>query len=207
MRRLELPRLTQSEITALSGAMLGKEGRNPRFLHMLEQATEGNMSFIIDVIRTLASEYNTLTNITHVTIPDVLISRSMIEVAHRRLRHVAAEYQPMLRVAAVLRRTVDLELLRVIDDTVDTLEWVQACVNAAILELHKGQWRFTHDKLRDAILSQLPLDEQRQLHLLAARAIETLYPNDPAYYDDLYHHYRELGDVQKQALYRKKQPV
>ncbi len=204
MQQMALPRLTHEEITALSGAMLGTEGSNPRFLHMLEQATEGNTSFIIDVIRTLASNYNSLSNVTDITIPDVLISRSMIEVAHRRLRHVPQEYQPMLRVATVLRRTLDLDLLHVMDDSTDILEWVQACVNAAILELHNGQWRFTHDKLRHTILAQLAPEEQSRLHTLAALAIETLYPDNPTYYEDLYHHWRETGDLVKQAYYRGK---
>ena len=202
MREIRLQRLSQEEIITLAGAMLGRDGRDPRFLKMLQETTEGNLTFIIDVIRSLSRTLNLMGEVADVTLPDVLVAQSMIEVVTRRL--LPLDHHPLLRLAAVLGRTVDLDVMQALDEFADLYEWLQACVNAGILEFHEGQWRFAHDKLRDAILSQLPPEERAKLHGMVAVALETVYPDDPHYDEALFAHWREAGDAKRQAHYRRR---
>jgi predicted Ser/Thr protein kinase len=201
MNRMALKRLSDIEVFELSAAMLGQSGREPRFLDMLKRETEGNLFFIIEVIRTLATKLERLGNITNVTLPEHIIAEGMVEVARRRLRKVPSHFQPILRLAAVIGRTIDFNIIHKIDDEMDDLEWLQACVNASIFELYEGQWRFTHDRLREAILSNLPLKQREKLHRLVAVAIEELYPNDPGYYAVLLDHWRLANNREKQIEY------
>jgi len=128
----------------------------------------------------------------------------MIEVVTRRLRLLPLDHHPLLRLAAVLGRTVNLDVMQALDEFADLYEWLQACVNAGILEFHQGQWRFAHDKLRDAILAQLPPEERAKLHYMVAVALEKIYPNDAHYDEALFTHWREVGNSERQAYYRRR---
>ena len=47
-----------------------------------------------------------------------------------------------------------------------------------MLEIADGKWRFSHDKLRESLLSTLPTDDIPRLNREVAEAIELVYPHD-----------------------------
>ncbi|MBZ0305807.1 MAG: tetratricopeptide repeat protein, partial [Anaerolineae bacterium] len=56
--------------------------------------------------------------------------------------------------------------------------WLQACAEAAVLEATGESWRFSHDKLREAVRDNLSPEETIRLNRRVAEAIETLYEDD-----------------------------
>ena len=52
------------------------------------------------------------------------------------------------------------------------------CANAAVLESQGADWRFSHDKLREAILKRIPDDERAPLHRQVAESLEAVYTNE-----------------------------
>jgi tetratricopeptide (TPR) repeat protein len=98
-------------------------------------------------------------------------------------------------------RQLDLELLRVIalDVALDT--WLTVCANAAVLELQDGEWRFSHDKIRDALSAEIPEDRRPSLHSRIAEAIETIHPDSPDQAAALAHHWHLAGDQTKEGRY------
>ncbi|NDJ34995.1 MAG: DUF2950 family protein, partial [Chloroflexi bacterium] len=57
----------------------------------------------------------------------------------------------------------------------DFEDWLLHAGNAAVLEAQGFRWRFTHDRLRKALVDAIPEDERRQLNRLLAGAVEAIY--------------------------------
>jgi hypothetical protein len=51
-------------------------------------------------------------------------------------------------------------------------DWLLVCADAAILEVHEGDWRFTHDKLREQLLADLNTDQMRLIRRQIKKASE-----------------------------------
>src|SRR6185295_1308069 len=70
MKALRLERLDVASIEALSYSMLGDVGREPHVVELLQRETEGNVFFLVEVVRTLAEETGRLEDIGRATLPD-----------------------------------------------------------------------------------------------------------------------------------------
>jgi predicted ATPase len=53
---IELERLSKREIAALSQSMIGEGGQQPQVVELLQRETEGNVFFIVEVMRALAED-------------------------------------------------------------------------------------------------------------------------------------------------------
>lgn len=196
---ISLQRLSGTEIEALSAAMLGERQVPPGLATFLERETEGNVYFVVEVMRTLAQSAGGLGSLNQVTLPTRIFADGMRTVLGQRMARLALDDQPMLRLAAVMGRVLDLKLLKAINRYVNYDRWLLRCQEAALLEVHEGHWRFSHDKVRDAILETLPEDERIRLNHLAAEAIEEVYAQDPSYARLLAEHWREAGNPEREA--------
>jgi tetratricopeptide (TPR) repeat protein len=189
MQQLKLPRLSASSITALSESMLGTVGRQPELIQLLEQETEGNTFFIVEVVRVLAEEAGQLDQIGKMSLPRTVFAGGMKAVVERRLARVPATAYPLLQVAAIAGRQIDIRLLGGLDPGMNIAVWLDNCAAVRVLEVHEGRWRFAHDKLREGLLLNLQADERRHLHRQVAEAIEQVYAADlsPLYPRLAYH--------------------
>lgn len=190
MHLLKLPRLTPQETVALSTAMLGEAGQRAALLHLLQQQTEGNTFFIVEVLRALAEEVGRLSDIGQRTLPTNIIAQGMQALLQRRLARVPTWAQSLLKVAAVRGRQIDRQVLQQLDPTIDLEQWLQAGAEAAVLEVQDEQWRFAHDKLRAEVIAQIDATEKRQLYRRLAEAVETLYPQDRSHAEILLGYWR-----------------
>src|SRR5207249_3229670 len=119
----------------------------------------------------------------------------------RRLNRVPASAQALLQAAAVAGRQIDPVMLQVIAPATSIESWLAACSDASVLQFQDNQWRYSHDKLREGVLDELDEDHRRELHTQVARAIEQCYLDDLAHAPALAGHWREAGDVLKEAHY------
>ncbi|MBN8231526.1 protein kinase [Corallococcus macrosporus] len=198
---LTLPRLSSAEIAQLSESMMGSPGRAPRVLSLLERETEGNPFFLIEVIRSLAEECGRLDYIGHVPLPAAAFVGGMRSIVERRLGMVPPRARGPLRLAAILGRDIHEELLREAWPALDVAGWLVECADAAVLEVMGNRWRFVHDKLREGLLDSLPPEDAGALHREAARAIESVHPDEAGWMAALAHHWGEAGDVAREARY------
>ncbi len=207
MRLIKLDRLPPREIAQLSASMLGDVGREAHLVNMLERETEGNVFFLIEVVRVLAEEAGRLADIGLKTLPARVFAGGIQQIVQRRLGQVPDWAQPLLKLAAIAGRQIDLRVLNaLLSDAVsrrayDLDEWLIVCADAAVLEALEGQWRFVHDKLREAMLSEMPPPEQRALHRVVALAVEAAYPNDTSQYNRLAQHWSAAGDADNERYY------
>lgn len=201
MPLLKLGRLPQDSIAELSEAMLGVSGKLPEVVHLLHRETEGNVFFLIEVVRALAEEAGQLDQIGRMTLPERVFAGGMKTVIQRRLNRIDPSGQTLLRLAAAMGRQLDLRLLQRMEPRIDYENWLSDCANAAVLEVDDGQWRFAHDKLRVGVLDDLPPEDRRQLHRRVAEAIETHYGENPAQISALAHHWKNAEDGAKEEYY------
>jgi tetratricopeptide (TPR) repeat protein len=201
---LTLKRLAPDAIAQLSEAMLGEAGTEPKLLDLLQRETEGNVFFLVEVVRVLAEEAGNIAGIKTMQLPDQVFAGGVQEVIQRRLSRIPEAIYDVLKLAAVIGRQIDLQVLAhaLRQNLPRRLENIlSVCSSAAVLEVMDDRWRFTHDKIREYILAQLRAEERPPLHRQVAEAIEVTYPNDDAYAGILVEHWHQAGDFQKEAQY------
>lgn len=201
MQPLKLARLTAQETAALSTAMLGENGRQAALLHLLQQQTEGNTFFIVEVLRTLAEEAGRLSAIGQRALPTSVMAQGMQALLQRRLARLPAWAQPLLKVAAMAGRELDRRLLHQLAPALDLEQWLQTAAAAAVVEVQDEQWRFVHDKLREEVIAQLEPTAKRQLYRAIAEGVEAIYPQDHSRDEILLGYWRAAQEPAKALPY------
>ncbi|MBL8164676.1 MAG: protein kinase [Anaerolineae bacterium] len=190
--KLKLERLSEDNIRALSESMLGEAGRQAEVVDLLQRETEGNVFFLVEVVRALAEEAGQLELVGSVSLPERVFAGGMERILSRRLDQLPAAMLPPLQVAAIIGRQIDLRLLRHLEPQFDIDNWLATCSDAALLEVQDEDWRFSHDKLRETLLKNVPVDAHQDLHRRVAEAYESVYQADLApYLAVLVYHWRE----------------
>lgn len=179
---LKLSRLDTASTAALCKSMLGESGHSQELIEFLHRESEGNPFFIVEIMRALADEAGELNAVSQQRLPENMLTGGVRAVLTRRIAHVPRWAQPLLDLAAVAGRQLDLAMLGQSDSAAALTEqslgtWLMHCASMSLLELRDQRWRFTHDKLRECILGRLHEDGRlARLHQEAASAIERTYP-------------------------------
>ncbi|GIL14641.1 MAG: hypothetical protein BroJett038_33610 [Chloroflexota bacterium] len=208
MQILRLQRLSDEAILELSESMLGEVGKLPHVVDLLRRETEGNTFFIVEVVRALAEEAGRLSEVGRRTLPERLMVGGIQQIVRRRLGRVPEAQRAWLKRAAVLGRELDRKvLLRLMEtpeapDAASRLEaWLNICADAAVLEVEEDRWRFSHDKLREAMLADLTAEERQTLNRQVAEAIEAVYPDDSSRAAVLMEYWAAAGNLLKEGHY------
>jgi serine/threonine protein kinase/tetratricopeptide (TPR) repeat protein len=205
---MTLHRLADEVIADLSVSILGESGRNPTLLNLLERESEGNIFFIVEILRALAEEAGQLSAVPTMLLPDRVFTDGIQSLAERRLARIPEGYQQLLELAAVSGRYLDTNVLLGLQKrgngaelSVDQHNWLSTCAAAAILEVREDQWRFTHDKIREGIIEKLDELSLRTHHLHIAEAIEATYPNHTEFAAALAYHFGAAERLDKEFEY------
>lgn len=201
---LKLNRFTPDDLGMLAEAILGKAGREKTFVNYLHHETDGNVFFAVEVLRAMAEAVGELDKVDSMV--DSLQGPSIFaggvrRIIKRRVELVPDETRPLLNVAAVAGRELDLDLLRGIVPDIPLQDWLDLCANVAVLEQLTNRWRFSHNKMREYLFDEIPGDERATIHRQVAEQIEKLYPNDPERVRVLAYHWAGAGDSDKEQHY------
>lgn len=200
---LELQRLKEGEIAELSVSMLGKVGADGEIISFLQRETSGNIFFAVEVLRMWAHEAGDLRKIAEMPIPQNILAGGILAVLRKRIDRLSEEQQHILIQAAVFGRDINRELIQSVYEDVDIDGWLLQANDIAIIEVFDENWRFVHDKLREYLLHELKQDKKvwQEKHLLAAKTVESIYPDNLAYVPALAHYYSEAGVLDKAVPY------
>lgn len=200
---LKLKRFEIEEMLALSVSILGPVGRDTRLLALLERETGGNPFLIVEIIRALANQAGTLRGVHEIEIPDTLRTSTAQALIKRRLDHIPHIHRPLLAMAALAGREIDLSVLRVIVPDTDLNMWLTDNLNGAVLVKIDNGWYFAHDQLRQGILEHYITDShtRRTMHLQIANAIEIVYGDIRNKSPQLAYHFGEGHDYLKERHY------
>ena len=195
---IKLGRLAETSLAALVESMLGSVGTQQDIISFLQRETEGNVFFLVEMLRTLAENAGSLAQIDYRVLPTSIFTGGIQKIVERRLTQVTDPDRALLNLAAVLGRSVDLPVMRAVAPERDVERWALHCAEVSILEIKDDQWRFAHDKLREGILKQLDADAQRTLHRLAAETLTSLYGDDASRAGQLAYHWAGADDLDKE---------
>lgn len=202
MPLLKLPRLSDAGIAALSALMLGPTGYHEPIFELLKRESEGNVFFLVEIVRALAEDAGQLDRVGVLTLPDQISTGGVRRVIQRRLSRVPAEARPLLELAAIAGRELDLPLLRRVTMTADLESTLRQCANVAVLEVLDYRWRFAHDKLRETLIAELAAEHQQALHRQLADAITQVYTDNlTPYYAALVYHYGQAQCPEQECYY------
>jgi class 3 adenylate cyclase/tetratricopeptide (TPR) repeat protein len=114
----------------------------------------------------------------------IVLPESVREVIERRVERLGKETLELLRLAAVIGRVFDVELLESmleIDES-QLLDQLEAAVAASLLaesDERVGQFRFAHALINQTLYEGLGATRRARMHQRIAQALEDLYGEDP----------------------------
>ncbi|MGB1288770.1 MAG: tetratricopeptide repeat protein, partial [Aggregatilineales bacterium] len=201
MSIMKLRRLSPAAIADLSAAMLGDAGRSEEVLDLLQRETDGNVYFMIEVIRALAEGVGNLADIGRMTLPQRVFAQGMKSIIERRLSRINADGITLLQYAATMGTQLNIALLQQILPHLDIQRLLMHCADASVLEVQEETWFFAHNRLREGVLEDVSATARYQLHMDVAAAIEAYYGESPAYLHTLAYHYHEAEDEAKEEYF------
>ena len=190
-KTLKLDRLTRGEVEELASAIVGARGHDEALVSFLFQQTEGNCFFLVEVVRALAERVGELGRVGEGAMPAAITTAGVADVLQRRFSRVPKLAWPILELASILGRQLEPDLLARAFPGVQLERVLSRC--SAVVEPFDGQWRFSHDKLREAVCDGLAQERVRELHAEAARVLEGR-PDVRSEAARLAYHYGQAGD-------------
>lgn len=194
---MPLERFSYEAIQELTQEIIGSVGKDERIVTYLKQQTEGNAFFMIEIIRELAERAGSLASIATITLPEYVMTGGIHEIVQRRLSQVSPLDRAHLRIAAIAGRELDLNLIEALNPTLNLEHWLDHCYHQAILDFDGESWRFTHDKIRESLLSFLSPRERQNHHRQIAQALEVVYGNSNLYMAKMAFHWHAAGNDEK----------
>ena len=178
--------------------------------------TEGNPFFIGEVLRhfvendALRREGGRWLFAPHADTVDV--PETVRGVLDRRISRLPPDAMRLLRLAAVIGRDFDLDLLARVADVPDedALDQLEQALAARVVTEDPGQfgrYSFTHALIRQALYSDISATRRAMQHRQVARALEELAGDDDQHLMAIAHHFlvgAPAGDVDKAVLYARR---
>lgn len=191
-----------TDVHAMLAALAHQDPPAAVVRRFLEQ-TGGNPFFIAELFRHLSEEgrlfdgrgrWRRELDFDTAAVPDSI--RVLLE---RRVQHLSADTQRILRAAAVIGRDFELDLLEAVAD-VDSEALISALDEAERARLVKGPsgrldvtWRFAHQLICQTLESGIPTLRRQRLHLRVADVMERLVSPSRVYTSDIAHHLYSAG--------------
>ena len=191
VQRIALHGLGSDEVAQIMTSAAGHELDEDILQLAQEIATEtdGNPFFVGEILRGLwesgALIFDEESGRWSVDRSDAIaLPESVREVIERRVERLGGETLELLRLAAVIGRVFDVELLESmleIDES-QLLDQLEAAVAASLLaesDERVGQFRFAHALISQTLYEGLGATRRARMHQRVAQALEDLYGEDP----------------------------
>ncbi|HKN11558.1 MAG TPA: AAA family ATPase [Candidatus Binatus sp.] len=203
LKRISLRGLPLDAVAEMIRALSGKQPPPP-VVSLIYSGTEGNPFFVEELFRHLvergrlldaAGEFRRDLNLAEFDLP-----QSLRLVIGRRLARLSEDARKILGPAAVIRRSFTFELLEASTniDADSLLDYVEEAEKAGLIYSTLGypeaSFQFSHELIRQAVLSDLSAPRRQRLHLNVVNGIERVHANaleDQA--GDLAHHLWQAG--------------
>jgi tetratricopeptide (TPR) repeat protein len=192
--------------TAVAEMLRVLSGREPpeEVVSLIYSETEGNPFFIEELFQHLVEQGKLLDSSGEfrrdLKLGDSGVPQSLRLVIGRRLARLTDDAQKILGTAAVIGRSFTFELLEgsIQADTDSLLDCVEEAERAGLVastvQYPEAQFRFSHELIRQAVISGLSGARRQRLHLDVADAMERLYVNAlEENADDIAYHLCQAG--------------
>jgi class 3 adenylate cyclase len=175
----------------------------PGLAEAVHAQTDGNPFFVGEVVRLLASEGR----LSDPSSWRGQIPQGVREVVGRRLDRLSKQANEGLKVAAVIGREFDGEVLAKVKDVPAEKMMPgarQAIAERLVTDRGGGRFSFAHALVRDTLYDEISPAQRAQLHERTALVLEELHGEDPSRLGELAHHFLSAaprGDPDKAIGY------
>jgi predicted ATPase len=192
--RIKLTRLDRQASARLVAALLGQEdlaqtdgppGAGQDFIESIYRETEGNPFFIEEVCKALVESGDLYLEHGRWHYPPVdalLVPQSVRVAIQARVAKLPPDQQEVLRLAAIVGREFDFDLLAAASETAEDelIAGLEAAERAQLIEetgsQHGGMFRFVHALIPTTLAESLSGLRRRKLHRQVGEALERLRP-------------------------------
>jgi class 3 adenylate cyclase len=192
VQRIALHGLGADEVAEIMTAVAGHEleADGVELAGRIAAETDGNPFFVAEILRGLSESgalvFDEATARWSIDASaGIALPESVREVVERRVERLGQESLEALRLAAVIGREFDLELLSAVVETdeVRLLDELEAAVAASVLAESAdrvGRFRFAHALVNQTLYDGLGATRRARMHQRVAQVLEELYGADPA---------------------------
>jgi class 3 adenylate cyclase len=191
VQRIALHGLGADEVAEIMSAVAGHEleADGIDLAVKIAAETDGNPFFVGEILLGLSEsgalvfdEASARWSID--TAAEIALPESVREVIERRVERLGGESLEVLRLAAVIGREFDLELLSAVAETDEThlLDHLEAAVAASVLDESSdrvGRFRFAHALINQTLYEGLGATRRARMHQRVAQALEERCGADP----------------------------
>jgi predicted ATPase len=206
---LDVEPLARDATEELIGFLLPGDGLDPGTRRTLAEVSEGNPLFLEELVArlqetgALAADHQAWT----LTVPRNVLPPALEGLLVARVDFLAPEVRGVAQAAAVLGRQFRRPILErmaedgpALDAALDAL--VRGGVIAERGRFPQPSYEFRHGLIQEAVLGTLTDARRAELHLAAARALETGEgPELESHLEELAHHYARANDLPKALEY------
>jgi class 3 adenylate cyclase len=167
------------------------------------QQTEGNPFFVSEVVRLLASEGKLAAG---ASAGDVSIPQGVREVVGRRLDHLSAEANELLRIGAAIGRRFSVEAVAKVSGRDDARERLEEAATAQLTDRSARApegYIFSHALVRETLYAEITAAQRVELHRKIGEALEEIYAGEiEQHLDELARHFLEAapGGQEEKAI-------
>ncbi len=209
-QRLTLDPLDAAASDKLIRYSLGIGTPAPLFEARLFAETNGNPLFLLETLRALRSEgllfrdpagqWCTPWDDSTEAYAELPLPAAVEQIIARRLDRLPAPAHPIVHLSAVLGERFDFDLLRLVSgiEPHALLDGLRELVRSRILDETERDYRFHHDKIRQAAYNAIETTERMRLHRQTAEVLETITPAPVA---ALAHHWEAAAVWDKASVY------
>ncbi|MBW3589803.1 MAG: AAA family ATPase [Actinobacteria bacterium] len=202
--RISLKRLQQPGVEQMLSTLSGQEPP-PSLIKVIYEETEGNPFFVEEIFKHLDEEGRLFTD-EHRFRPDLRIDELEVPegvrlVIGRRLQRLDEKALKVLTAGAIIGKAFSYRLLETLADPAEEEQLLdsidQARSSGLISEITseaEPQFAFSHELIRQTLLSNVSLPRRQRLHLKVAEAIEKMAGDSPgSFVADIAHHFSQAG--------------
>jgi class 3 adenylate cyclase/tetratricopeptide (TPR) repeat protein len=207
-----LRRLSEADVAAM---LRGHSEHEPptRLVELVYRETEGNPFFVEEIFKHFTEEEKLFDAKggwrSELEIDEAEVPRGIRLVIGRRLERMSEECRRMLTAAAIIGRSFSFDLLDELAnlDEDSLYDSIEAAERAQLIrskrERGKARFIFSHELIRQTLVSSLSLPRRQRAHLRVAETVERLSADalEEHAADLAYHFYQGDGDSEKIVTY------
>jgi DNA-binding SARP family transcriptional activator len=210
VHRIKLTGFGAEDTGRVVGLAAGERGPLPALAAAIHRSSDGNPLFVTELVRLLQAEgrFGELSNAQTLELPD-----GIGQVIERWLQRLSAGCRKTLSLAAVIGREFDGAVLtkargRPDTEIVEDLEQAIAARLVADVPGSRGNLRFSHELVRDALYGDLSGARRARLHKTVADTLERRYAASvEPHLSEIAHHYLHavsIGEARKAVNYARR---
>ncbi len=200
MQLMELEPLSRQAIIDLSTSLMDTSQEQTKTLvDLMERETKGNALFIIEILRALADTAGRIDLVGKQALPESIVQGGLKQIIQQRLSAINGELRAFLRVATLVGRQLDIQLMIQMLPDYDVEQMLQEATATLIIEVSENRYRFVHDKFREILDSEI--ENRADWHRRIAEGIEALYQQDRTRAPILLYHWKLANNEEKIVYY------